>query len=117
MRALKALTVLAATTALTACITPHSGNDGLYALPIGDAPVTANPTAYTPALNCLNAHARNSQIAAPRIAVGRILELRVRHYRCGVKPLRLPSGQIVFLVGLFRHHLQLLHRLFVRNPE
>lgn len=74
MRAFKTLAVLAATTALTACITPHSGNDGMYALPIGDAPVTANPTAYTPALDCLNAYARSNQVAAPRIAVGRILD-------------------------------------------
>lgn len=74
MRALKTLAVLAATSALTACVTPYSGNDGLYALPIGDAPVTANPTAYTPALNCLADFARSNQIAAPRIAVGRILD-------------------------------------------
>jgi curli production assembly/transport component CsgG/holdfast attachment protein HfaB len=74
MRALKTVAVLAATTALTACVTPHAGDDGRYALPIGDAPVTANPTAYTPALDCLAAHARSAQIAAPRIAVGRILD-------------------------------------------
>ncbi len=74
MRALKTLALLAATTALTACVTPHSGNDGMYALPIGDAPVTANPTAYTPALDCLNAYARSNNAAAPRIAVGRILD-------------------------------------------
>ncbi len=74
MRAFKTLAVLAATTALTACVTPHSGNDGMYALPIGDAPVTANPTAYTPALDCLNAFARGNNVAAPRIAVGRILD-------------------------------------------
>src|SRR5690606_21937346 len=74
MRALKTLAVLAATTALTACVTPFSGNDGMYALPIGDAPVTANPTAYTPALDCLQSYARSNQVAAPRIAVGRILD-------------------------------------------
>jgi len=75
MRALKNLAlVLAATTALTACVTPYAGNDGMYALPIGDAPVTPNPTAYTPALDCLAAHARSNQLTAPRIAVGRILD-------------------------------------------
>ncbi|MEZ5970870.1 MAG: holdfast anchoring protein HfaB [Hyphomonadaceae bacterium] len=74
MRALKTLVVLAATTALTACVTPFSGNDGMYALPIGDAPVTANPTAYTPALDCLQGYARSNQITAPRVAVGRILD-------------------------------------------
>ena len=70
----KAIAVLAATTSLTACVTPYSGNDGLYASPIGDAPVTANPTAYSPALDCLADHARSNNIAAPRIAVGRILD-------------------------------------------
>ncbi|MBL8531425.1 MAG: holdfast anchoring protein HfaB, partial [Hyphomonadaceae bacterium] len=74
MRALKALAVLACTTALTACVTPYAGNDGMYALPIGDAPVTANPTAYSPALDCLAAHARANQLTPPRIAVGRILD-------------------------------------------
>ncbi|MCX7357261.1 MAG: holdfast anchoring protein HfaB [Alphaproteobacteria bacterium] len=74
MRALKTFAVLAATTALTACVTPFSGNDGMYALPIGDAPVTANPTAYTPALDCLHSYATSNNVAAPRIAVGRILD-------------------------------------------
>jgi curli biogenesis system outer membrane secretion channel CsgG len=74
MHALKTLAVLAATTALTACVTPNAGRDGMYALPIGDAPVTANPTAYSPALDCLNTHARAHSLAAPRIAVGRILD-------------------------------------------
>ena len=74
MRALKILAALAAATALTACITPYSGGDGLYTLPIGDAPVTANPTAYSPALDCLNAYARQNNVAAPRVAVGRILD-------------------------------------------
>lgn len=74
MRALKTLVALACTTALTACITPYSGGDGLYTLPIGDAPVTANPTAYSRALDCLSAYAQQNTIAAPRIAVGRILD-------------------------------------------
>lgn len=74
MRALKSLTALVTATALTACVTPHSGGDGMYALPIGDAPVTANPTAYTPALECLAAHQRAGNMATPRIAVGRILD-------------------------------------------
>ncbi|MEZ6024354.1 MAG: holdfast anchoring protein HfaB [Hyphomonadaceae bacterium] len=74
MRALKSLVVLAATSALTACVTPYAGNDGMYALPIGDAPVTSNPTAYTPALECLASYARGNNLTPPRIAVGRILD-------------------------------------------
>ncbi|MGD9815821.1 MAG: holdfast anchoring protein HfaB [Hyphomonadaceae bacterium] len=70
----KIVAVLAASSALTACVTPFSGNDGMYALPIGDAPVTGNPTSYTPALMCLADYARSQNIAAPRIAVGRILD-------------------------------------------
>jgi len=74
MNALKKLALLAATAGLTACVTPNAGNDGLYATPIGDAPVTANPTAYTPALNCLADYGRAHNITAPRIAVGRIID-------------------------------------------
>lgn len=74
MNALKILAALACTTALTACITPVAGNDGLYTTPIGNAPVTSNPTAYSPALDCLAVHARNNNIPAPRIAVGRIVD-------------------------------------------
>jgi curli production assembly/transport component CsgG/holdfast attachment protein HfaB len=70
----KVIAVLAATSCLTACVTPYTGNDGMYALPIGDAPVTANPTAYSDALDCLAIHARTNNITAPRIAVGRILD-------------------------------------------
>lgn len=74
MRALKKLAMLAATASVTACVTPNAGNDGMYALPVGDAPVTANPTAYTPALNCLADYAHSNSVSAPRIAVGRILD-------------------------------------------
>ena len=74
MTALKKLAVLLASSALTACVSPSAGPHGVYASPIGDAPVTANPTAYTPALNCLADYARTQNLAAPRIAVGRILD-------------------------------------------
>jgi len=65
---------LTASAALTGCATPYAGADGRYADPIGNAPVTANPTAYTPALTCLGAYARSRNLAAPRVAVGRILD-------------------------------------------
>lgn len=54
------------------CATPVAGPDGLYAKPIGDAPVTANPTPYSGALVCLGEYARRAGVRAPRIAVGRI---------------------------------------------
>ncbi|MET0183376.1 MAG: holdfast anchoring protein HfaB [Caulobacterales bacterium] len=68
--------VAAIATALSAsgCVTPVAGHDGLYARPIGNAPVTANPTPYTPALNCLADYSQSRNLRAPRIAVGRIID-------------------------------------------
>ena len=64
--------VTASALALSACVSPSAGSNGLYATPIGNAPVTANPTPYSPALNCLAEYARNNHIVAPRIAIGRV---------------------------------------------
>ena len=57
---------------LSGCAMPVAGPNGLYAHPIGDAPVTANPTPYSSALVCLGEYARSRGLRAPRIAVGRI---------------------------------------------
>ena len=62
----------AALMALAACATPHAGPSGLYAQPVVRAPVTANPTPYSPALTCLAAYARSYGLVSPRIAIGRI---------------------------------------------
>ena len=59
--------------ALTGCMTTPSVNaSGNYKNPIGKAPVTANPTAYSDALVCLGSYARSHRLASPRLAVGRI---------------------------------------------
>ncbi|MDR3511455.1 MAG: holdfast anchoring protein HfaB [Caulobacteraceae bacterium] len=65
-------TVSACAVALSACVSPVAGPNGNYARPIGDAPVTANPTPYSTALVCLSDYARANHITSPRIAVGRI---------------------------------------------
>ena len=64
----------AAAMTLTACATPVAGPSGLYAHPIGSAPVTVNPTPYSAALVCLAEYARHNNVSAPRIAVGRIAD-------------------------------------------
>jgi curli biogenesis system outer membrane secretion channel CsgG len=64
--------VCAAAVGLSACVSPVAGPSGLYARPIGNAPVTANPTPYSGALVCLAEYARHNNIAAPRIAIGRV---------------------------------------------
>jgi curli production assembly/transport component CsgG/holdfast attachment protein HfaB len=60
--------------ALTGCVSTTAGPTGRYARPIGDAPVTTNPTPYSAALVCLSGYARRYGVAAPRIAVGRIAD-------------------------------------------
>ena len=64
----------AASVALSGCISPVAGPGGNYASPIGDAPVTANPTPYSAALVCLSEYAQHYGVHAPRIAVGRIAD-------------------------------------------
>jgi curli production assembly/transport component CsgG/holdfast attachment protein HfaB len=71
---MRAASVLALAGALSACVSPNAGKDGLYASPIGNAPVTANPTPYSQALVCIGEHARSRQLTGPRVAVGRILD-------------------------------------------
>ena len=69
----KALAAVSATAMLLAgCASPVAGPSGLYAHPIGNAPVTSNPTPYSAALVCLGEYARSRGLRAPRIAVGRI---------------------------------------------
>ncbi|MGH6986471.1 MAG: holdfast anchoring protein HfaB [Caulobacteraceae bacterium] len=60
--------------ALAGCVSPVAGANGLYATPIGNAPVTANRTPYSDALVCEAEYARAHNIDAPRIAVGRIAD-------------------------------------------
>ena len=64
--------VTACAVALGGCVSPVAGPSGRYAAPIGDAPVTANPTPYSRALVCLGEYARANRRLSPRIAVGRI---------------------------------------------
>jgi curli biogenesis system outer membrane secretion channel CsgG len=73
MSAKKLLSAAIAALAVTGCaVTPNSGGDGLYARPIGNAPVTPNPTPYSEALVCLANYARAQGQPSPRVAVGRL---------------------------------------------
>jgi curli biogenesis system outer membrane secretion channel CsgG len=70
----KLLLAAAGALSVTGCVTPFAGDNGLYASPIGNAPVTANPTPYSTALVCMANYARATNKPAPRIAVGRVLD-------------------------------------------
>jgi curli biogenesis system outer membrane secretion channel CsgG len=69
-----ALAASAAAILLSGCISASAGPQGLYATPIGNAPVTANPTPYSAALYCMADYARRYNLPSPRIAVGRIAD-------------------------------------------
>jgi len=45
--------------AAAGCVSPVAGPGGNYAAPIGNAPVTSNPTPYTEALVCVGRFARS----------------------------------------------------------
>ncbi|MDO9588584.1 MAG: holdfast anchoring protein HfaB [Brevundimonas sp.] len=64
----------AAAALLSGCISASAGPQGLYATPIGNAPVTANPTPYSAALYCMADYARRYSLPSPRISVGRIAD-------------------------------------------
>jgi holdfast attachment protein HfaB len=66
--------LLAGAVTLSACASPVAGSRGIYASPIGTAPVTVNPTPYSAALVCLAQYARQAKVVAPRVAVGRIAD-------------------------------------------
>ena len=66
--------VISAAFLAAGCVSPVAGPSGQYAKPIGNAPVTANPTPYSDGLVCMGHYARQSGYRAPRIAVGRILD-------------------------------------------
>jgi curli biogenesis system outer membrane secretion channel CsgG len=57
---------------LAGCASTSAGPSGQYASPIGNAPVTSNPTPYSTALYCLADYARRYNLPSPRMAVGRI---------------------------------------------
>lgn len=72
-RPLKAAVASVAMAALLGgCISSSASPSGVYAAPIGNAPVIANPTPYSAALYCMADYARRYNLPSPRIAVGRI---------------------------------------------
>jgi curli production assembly/transport component CsgG/holdfast attachment protein HfaB len=64
----------AAVALLGGCVSTSAGPKGLYASPIGNAPVTANPTPYSAALYCMADYARRYNLPSPRMAIGRIAD-------------------------------------------
>ena len=69
------IAALTSALALAGCASTTAVNqDGNYANPIGQAPVTPNPTPYSEALVCLANYAQANNLRSPRIAVGRIAD-------------------------------------------
>jgi curli biogenesis system outer membrane secretion channel CsgG len=69
---IKPLAICVATMALAGCASTNAGSDGLYATPIGNAPVVSNETPYSRGLSCIAGY--NAGRGAPRVAVGQIAD-------------------------------------------
>ncbi|MDP3404306.1 MAG: holdfast anchoring protein HfaB [Brevundimonas sp.] len=68
--------------------------------PRGGAPVTANPSSYSPALRCLAARAGWWDGGAPRVAVGRIADMTGRNEFYTGTPV--PQGASLFAITALR---------------
>lgn len=95
--------------ALSACVSPVAGPSGLYARPIGNAPVTANPTPYSNALVCLGDHARSAGLRAPRIAVGRIADYTGKEEAEGGRKVT-QGASLMAITALAKAGIQLVER-------
>jgi curli production assembly/transport component CsgG/holdfast attachment protein HfaB len=104
-----ALMAGAASVSLSACVSPVAGPRGLYARPIGNAPVTANPTPYSNALVCLGDHARRSNLRAPRIAVGRIADYTGKEEAEGGRKVT-QGASLMAITALAKAGVQLVER-------
>ena len=104
-----ALMAGAASVSLSACVSPVAGPRGLYASPIGNAPVTANPTPYSNALVCLGDHARRSNLHAPRIAVGRIADYTGKEEAEGGRKVT-QGASLMAITALAKAGVQLVER-------
>ena len=104
-----ALMAGAASMSLTACVSPVAGPSGLYARPIGNAPVTANPTPYSNALVCLGDFARRGNLRAPRIAVGRIADYTGKEEAEGGRKVT-QGASLMAITALAKAGVQLVER-------
>jgi len=69
-------TVLGLGALVSGCTTASANREtGLYAEPMGNAPVTHNDTPYSRALVCLGAYARARNMPSPTFAVGKITDM------------------------------------------
>ncbi len=103
------LVATCASMALSACVSPVAGPNGLYARPIGNAPVTANPTPYSNALVCLGDSARRGGLRAPRIAVGRIADYTGKEEAEGGRKVT-QGASLMAITALAKAGIQLVER-------
>ena len=74
--------------------TPSVNASGNYKDPIGKAPVTANPTAYSDALVCLGSYARAHRLASPASLLAAVALAVVVLAECGRLPVDNPATHL-----------------------
>ncbi len=113
---LVALSVAVASLLAGCASTSADPKSGLYAKPIGNAPVTRDQTPYSAALSCLADYARTNRLVAPRIAVGRIADMTGASNQ--VTGSQLTQGASMFaMTGLGKAGARLVERYDTIVPE
>lgn len=118
-RPLAALALLLCGSALAGCATvpTTAGGDGVYAKPIGDAPVTTNPTPYSQALICLGGWADANRREAPRISVGRISDFTQKQDPDVGGPTLTQGASLMAISALAKAGARLVERFDTQVPD
>jgi curli biogenesis system outer membrane secretion channel CsgG len=96
---------------LCACANvPVAGSDGLYARPMGGAPVTANDTPYSSALVCLANYATGYGLPSPRIAVGRITDYTAKQEEFQSGPKLTQGASLMAITALAKAGARMVER-------
>jgi curli production assembly/transport component CsgG/holdfast attachment protein HfaB len=101
---------------LTGCVTPSAAPDGKYAEPIGDAPVTENPTPYSAALVCLAQYGQQRGVVPPHLAVGRINDLTGQLDNNGGRPVT-QGAMLMAISALGKAGIPLVERYETDVPK
>lgn len=93
-----------------------AGPDGRYATPIGNAPVTENPTPYSDALSCLGQYAGGHNISPPHIAVGSLRDLTGQLDSNGGRPIT-QGAMLMAISALGKAGIPLVERYETDVPK
>lgn len=110
------LLALGATMTVAGCMSVTADSNGRYANPVGDAPVTENPTPYSDALVCLARYAGRSGQRIPHVAVARISDLTGQLDENGGRPIT-QGAMLMAISALGKTGIPLVERYETDVPK